>query len=188
MNFLSFFREQQQNNILVILPGGFKPPHKGHFEALKFLLKKANANQAKIFIGKKDRDGITQQQSYNIWSIYKNYIPSDIEIVPVTGVDKAGREATPLSMTYDFIESNKNNFKGFAVGAGKEDLSRFKGMESNKEKYPNTQIISIPPQFDRISGTKTRSLIQNKDSNALDFIPAEISKEDKLRIAKILGI
>jgi hypothetical protein len=107
--------------------------------------------------------------------------------VAVTGVDKAGREATPLSMTYDFIEDNKSNFSKFIVGAGEEDLKRFKGLEANKKKYPNTTVVSIPPQFNRISGTATRKSIQNKEEGAVNFVPNEAAKDiDAIRV--ILGI
>jgi len=181
MNFETFFLKEQDTKTIALLPGGFKPPHKGHFEALKYLLKVSGATHAIVFVGKLARDGITQDQAVKIWDIYARYIPAKIEIVPAMGIDKAGREASPLSMTYDFIEDNKNNFRNFFVGAGKEDLARFKGLEKNKEKYSNTTIIPIPPQFDRISGTITRSKIQKKDTQALDFIPSEVKEKDQIK-------
>jgi len=163
------FLLEEQNNFVVLFPGGFKPPHKGHYEALKFLLKKSNSQQAKVFVGQKERDGITQEQAVRIWTIYAKYFNAQVEIIPVTGVDKKSRPSTPLSMTYDFIETNKDNFKHFFVGAGIEDQARFQGLEKDKIKYPKTTIMSIPPQFSRISGTETRQKIAKND---LNFIPA----------------
>lgn len=184
MNFINFFTlHEQSKKTIVILPGGFKPPHKGHFEALNYLLKNSGSNKAVIFVGKKQRDGITQDQAVKIWNIYKRYLPASIEVVAVTGADKAGREATPLSMTYDFIENNKDVYSNFVVGAGEEDLSRFKGLEKDKIKYPNTRIISIPPQFDRISGTQTRQEIKQ---NKVNFIPKEVIEINEIK--DILGI
>ena len=182
MTFKKFFTEQITDSI-VILPGGFKPPHKGHFEALKYLLKKSGSRKALVIVGKLERDGITQDQSVQIWNVYKRYIPADVEIVPAMGADRAGRPATPLSMTYDFIQDNKNNYGNFFVGAGAEDLARFKGLEKDKEKYPNTTVVSIPPQFNRISGTETRNKLKEKN---IDFIPDEVG--EKVEIKKILGI
>jgi ATP sulfurylase len=177
-----FFLEQTESTI-IILPGGFKPPHKGHFEALKFLLKNSNAKKAVVFVGKKEREGITQDQALKIWDIYKKYIPAEVEVVSVTGADKAGRDATPLSMTYDFIENNKDLYEGFIVGAGEEDLARFKGLEKDKIKYPNTKIVAIPPQFERISGTKTR---QDLKQGKIEFIPKEVKEVQQIKT--ILGI
>lgn len=181
MNFKDFFLKEQDIKSIALLPGGFKPPHKGHFEALKYLLKTTGTTHAIVFVGKLTRDGITQDQAVKIWDIYSRYIPAKIEIVPAIGMDKAGREASPLSMTYDFIEDNKNVFSNFYVGAGREDLARYRGLEKNKEKYPNTTIVSIPPQFNRISGTVTRSNIQKKNINAIEFIPPEVREKNQIK-------
>lgn len=187
MKFKEFFLKEQAQESIVILPGGFKPPHKGHFEALKYMLRNSRAKNVKVLVGKKERDGITQEQAVKIWDIYKKYIPAQIDIIPVVGSDRAGREATPLSMTYDFIENNRDMYSGFFVGAGQEDLVRFKGLEKDKTKYPNTTVISIPPQFDRISGTLTRKSIKDKSDIELNFVPNEAS-DDKSVIKQILGI
>lgn len=184
MKFCEYFSLlEQANKTIVILPGGFKPPHKGHFEALKYLLKNSLTNKAIIFVGKKERDGITQDQAVKVWNVYKRYIPGSVEVVAVTGADKSGREATPLSMTYDFIENNRDVYGGFVVGAGEEDMARFKGLEKDPLKYPHTKIIAIPPQYDRISGTKTREQLKQ---GVTTFIPDEISEKEEIK--KILGI
>lgn len=186
MKFKDFFLKEQQQAIIVLYPGGFKPPHKGHFEALKYLIQKSGANLAKVFVGKLEREGINQDKSIKIWNVYKKYISIPIEIVPALGVDKRGRPASPLSMVYDFIEDNKNNFGKFIVGAGEEDLKRFEGLKLDKQRYPNTVIIGIPPQFNRISGTETRKKIFGRDKNQLDFIPNEVKDIDSIK--KILGL
>ena len=51
INFKEFF-EQEQNitNSIALLPGGFKPPTKGHFEAFKYILE--NADKGVVFVGK----------------------------------------------------------------------------------------------------------------------------------------
>ena len=83
MKFLQLYKFiiENEGKLLVLLPGGFKPPHRGHFEALKYMLKTTGAKEAKIFVGKKERDGITQDQSLKIWNIYKKYIPANVDVV-----------------------------------------------------------------------------------------------------------
>ncbi|NBP00751.1 MAG: hypothetical protein EBU90_11590 [Proteobacteria bacterium] len=188
MKFLQLYKFiiEQEGKLLVLLPGGFKPPHRGHFEALKYMLKTTGAKEAKIFVGKKERDGITQDQSLKIWNIYKKYIPANVDVVGVTGVDKGGRDATPLSMTYDFIQDNGNSYSQIYVGAGQDDLKRYEGLVKNKLKYPNAAIIAIPPQYGRISGTETRKNLSLKNNKMLQFIPEEVKEVD--RIKYILGI
>ena len=163
---------------VVLLPGGFKPPHKGHFKALEYLINDADAEQAIVYIGKSPRDEITSDQSLAIWNIYKNYItiPVDVIVSPVT----------PVKSVYEFCDLNPQH--EIFVGAGAEDQDRFSYFQKNKEKYSYVNIVSIPPQFGRISGTETRKKIMDKSPDALHFIPDEISEADSDKIKKILGL
>ena len=52
-----------------ILPGGFKPPHAGHYAVAKYLAKKSGADVI-VRVGSGERDGITQDISINIWKLY----------------------------------------------------------------------------------------------------------------------
>ena len=131
---------------VAILPGGFKPPHKGHFEALKHIINENQASAAIVYIGKPDRDGITADQSKQIWDIYANYIN-----VPVTAIIS---EVTPVKSVYEYADENKNI--PLFVGAGEEDMKRYAWFEKNKDDFPLVNLVPIPPQFGRISGTETR--------------------------------
>jgi ATP sulfurylase len=163
---------------VVILPGGFKPPHKGHFNALKYLISKSNADQAIVYIGKSIRDNITAEQSLQIWDLYKNYFNKKIDVLisPIT----------PVKSVYEYCDLNPQNT--IYVGAGEEDQDRFSYFQKNKDRYTNVNIVSIPPQFGRISGTETRKKIAANTEDAAYFIPDEISQEDSDKIKKILSI
>ena len=50
-----------------LLPGGFKPPHKGHYAIAKILSKEGDVL---VRVGSGERDGITQDMSIKIWKIY----------------------------------------------------------------------------------------------------------------------
>lgn len=176
INFKQFFLEQA--GTVAILPGGFKPPHKGHFEALKYLINSNNATSAKVFIGGKERDGFTADISKSIWDIYAKYLPVD------TTVDVAS--VTPVKSVYDYVDQNPTG--GYVVGAGEEDQGRYAYFAKNQSKYPNTKVVAIPPQFGRISGTTTRQKILSKTPDALDFIPDEINTQDKEAIKHLLKI
>ena len=52
-----------------ILPGGFKPPHAGHYAVATYLAKKSGADVI-IRVGSGERDGITQDISIKIWEMY----------------------------------------------------------------------------------------------------------------------
>ena len=46
---------------IALYPGGYKPPHIGHYEAAKEAL--TQADKVIVFVGPKERDGITQDMS-----------------------------------------------------------------------------------------------------------------------------
>ena len=52
--FKEFFEDQEQKvETVALLPGGYKPPTKGHFNALKYLIQ--DADRAVVFIGNKEQ-------------------------------------------------------------------------------------------------------------------------------------
>lgn len=174
-SFKLFF--EQSKETVAIFPGGFKPPTRGHFEALEQLLH--SANKGVIFIGKSPRDGIDQEMAYQIWNIYAPYLSKPVEIYK--------SPVTPLNSTYDYALTNPNT--NIIVGAGPEDSSRYNSFRKNPEKYPNVQILDIPLSGEGVRGTQTREKIMSKDPTSLDFfVPDIINQTDKERIKKILGI
>ena len=159
---------------IALLPGGFKPPTKGHFNALRYLLD--DADRGVVFIGGKEREGITPEQSKHIWNIY---FDKDVEVVYVPN---------PVKAVYDFADANLD--KTLLVGAGEkdEDVKRYKYFQDNTEKYPYVNVVKIPMQEEGISGSETRNIIQQDINDALDyFVPEEVSIEDRDQIKAILA-
>tara|TARA_Y100000593_G_scaffold11444_1_gene20553 strand:- start:87472 stop:89463 length:1992 start_codon:yes stop_codon:yes gene_type:complete len=91
-------------NSVVFIPGGFKPPHKGHIYLIKTAIEQAKGSKPYIVTGETKRDGITLEQSKRILDLYlKNeevgvgFSRSELDIlfVPESGVpmlDAEGRE------------------------------------------------------------------------------------------------
>jgi hypothetical protein len=175
-----------QGQTIAILPGGFKPPHKGHFNALNYLLDEADGGI--VFIGKGERDGINAQQSKQIWEIYKKHLRKPVEIYIA--------ERTPVESTYKYAEEHSD--KNIIVGAGPEDEKRFDYFKKNIDKFPLVKIVNIPAMNQRISGTAVRGEICKKNPNAVNcFVPTDIkndkevdllSPKEKQQINKILKI
>ncbi len=44
---------------IALLPGGFKPPHAGHYNMAKWLASNTDTDTVVIKVGAKERDGIT---------------------------------------------------------------------------------------------------------------------------------
>jgi hypothetical protein len=176
MKSFKLFYEQRKETV-ALFPGGFKPPTRGHFEALENFLQEAD--RGIVFIGKKPRDGIDQEMAYQIWSIYAPYLTKSVDIIK--------SPVTPLNSTYDYALENPD--LNIIVGAGPEDSQRYNSFRKNPEKYPNVSIREIKLSGEGVRGTSTREKILSKDPTAIDFfVPIGIKQTDKERIEKILGI
>ena len=57
---------------IVMIPGGFKPPHRGHLKMVKDAMEKANPKPDRIilFTGEEKRDEIGVEESLQIWQVY----------------------------------------------------------------------------------------------------------------------
>ena len=66
---------------IALLPGGFKPPHAGHYNMAKWLSANTGADTTIIFVGPKERDGITQAMSLKLWELYTQN-DSGLEVRP----------------------------------------------------------------------------------------------------------
>ena len=178
--FKEFFEDQEQKiDTVALLPGGYKPPTKGHFNALKYIIQ--DADRAVVYIGNKERDGITAEQSKRIWDIYAKYFEVPVEVV-VSNI-------SPVKSVYDFADANTDLNIIVGAGAKDKDVERYDYFEKNIEKYPLVRVVKIPIQSEGISGTKTRELIQQDIEQGIDyFVPEEVitSIQDTQAIEEIL--
>jgi phosphopantetheine adenylyltransferase len=170
--------EDENTKTIALYPGGYKPPTKGHYHSFDYILQ--DADRGVIFIGKKERDGITAEQSKQIWEIYAKYLNKPVEVI-ISNV-------TPVKSVYDYADNNKD--VNIIVGAGDkdDDVKRYAYFEKNIEKYPLVRVVKIPLQAEGISGTMTRELIASDIDKAIDyFTPEVLSTEDKANIKQILS-
>ena len=162
--FKEYFEQQETAaDTIALLPGGFKPPTKGHFQALKYLLD--DADRGVVVIGRKERDGITADQAKAVWEIYSKYLNKPIDITVA--------DVTPVRSVYEFAENNKES--NIIVGAGDkdEDMKRYDYFSKNIDKYPLVNVIKIPLQSEGISGTATRELINTDIDKAVKYFTPE---------------
>ena len=176
--YATIISEQDDRETIALYPGGYKPPTKGHYHSFDYILQ--DADRGVIFIGKKERDGITAEQSKQIWEIYAKYLNKPVEVII--------SDVTPVKSVYDYADNNKD--VNIIVGAGDkdDDVKRYAYFEKNIEKYPLVRVVKIPLQSEGISGTMTRELIASDIDKAIDyFTPEVLSTEDKANIKQILS-
>ena len=176
--YATIISEQDDRETIALYPGGYKPPTKGHYHSFDYILQ--DADRGVIFIGKKERDGITAEQSKQIWEIYAKYLNKPVEVII--------SDVTPVKSVYDYADNNKD--VNIIVGAGDkdDDVKRYAYFEKSIEKYPLVRVVKIPLQSEGISGTMTRELIASDIDKAIDyFTPEVLSTEDKANIKQILS-
>jgi cytidyltransferase-like protein len=169
---VSLLLEQDQPTV-ALYPGKFKPPHKGHFEVVYKLLN--TVDEVIVLISPKTHEGITAQESAQIWNLYKSLLPDGNRIKLKIS------EVTPVRDVYDYIEANPEQTVYAAYGKGEED--RYK----NLKKYSNAKVFDAGSTAfengENISATNFRQALLNKDKEKIkSFIPTGISIDDVLSI------
>jgi Fe-Mn family superoxide dismutase len=170
-------------SVTAIYGGGFKPPTKGHFDLVKTALKDfKDIDKFIIYVGGGVRDGIEQEQSLQVWDIYKELLPSKVQIEP---------SASPIGDILRYAKNHPDEKVYFVLGyrEGREDdlqdvISRTKGVE---DKYPNVEVRVIKTPAGDMSGTNARKALKKGDKEQFfTFLPDEIPANEKENIYNIL--
>ena len=137
-------------------PGGFKPPHEGHYEALKDLVSRPYITKVIVLIGHKTRDGITKEQSKRIWDLY-------LATTPMAKVSvRISEDASPIKDLFSAFDSDLE-LKAYVAGAKSEVEEQDYFTPLQKAFSTRVMPISIDEkvvtQGKRLSGTQVRGLV-----------------------------
>lgn len=142
-------------------PGKFKPPHKGHFEAAKYLASKNYINKVYVIISNVTKFGITPQDSLAIWQQYLDAEPNPKISVSIS------KESTPIKDIFAFMAENPDVDPIYVAG-GAEEVEGIGYFDSIQKRFPNrVRKEVIPDQFGRITATDMRATV--KDGNYEEF-------------------
>ena len=173
---------EQEKKTIAVYGGGFKPPTKGHFEVVKQALdENPEIDEFIIYVGKKDREGVTQEDSMKIWGIYKNYLPNKVKI----------REATkpPIQEIYNIAKNNPQDEILWIIGAREENEADFADIASRTKsitKYPNLELRTIITKGG-VSGTAARNASKVSPEKLNQYLPDFLSVQEKNNIFVILS-
>lgn len=163
-----------------IIPGGYKPPHAGHYNMAIWLATNTDADKIIIKIGSKARDGVTREESIKLWDLYKDSDPNPaskkLEILP-------SENPSPVTDAYEFIDKIAPEGSLVYLGLGEKDEAdkRFNNVYKYAEPR-NIQVekIFIPTQAGGVSGTQMREYIANNDKkNFQKYLPSHLNTEQK---------
>ena len=163
---------------LALLPGGFKPPHAGHYNMAKWLATNTDADIILVRVGSKERDGITREMSLALWNLY---IQEGDNIIV-----KASTSNSPVKDVYDYIEQEAPEGSTVYLGLGAKDETDQRFANIGKFAEPRNikfETILVPPQAGGVSGTQMREFIKNNDKKSFEkYIPNHIDKDQAWNI------
>lgn len=116
--------------ITILLPGGFKPPHMGHVGLANKFASNPNVSKVIVMVGPAERNGITRQQSLVVW----NLLPTNpkVKVISVT-------EDNPMNAAFNYVFNlPKESTETVALGASAkstEDAKRSQIFVSAVERY-----------------------------------------------------
>jgi phosphopantetheine adenylyltransferase len=165
---------------IALFPGGYKPPHLGHYNAAKYLADKAD--KVIIRIGSKPRNNIGKELSNEIWHLYKEFDPDPRAKKLIISIAQSN---SPVTDVYEFVENIVPENSEVILALGEKDMSdgRYNNIPQIAEpRNIKSQIEFIPPQAGGISGTDIRQIIKFNNKEEFfkyipDFLPEEIKEE-----------
>ena len=165
---------------IALLPGGFKPPHAGHYNMAVWLAENTDAEKVIVKVGAKERDGITREISLQLWDLFlKNDPNSNSQKITVV----ASNSNSPVQDVYDFVENEAPEESTIYLGMGEKDINdaRFKNIHKFAEpRGIKFETTLVPPQAGGVSGTKMREFIKNDDKKSFQqYIPEFLTDEQK---------
>jgi hypothetical protein len=157
-------------------PGGFKPPHEGHFEVVKDLASRTYITKVIVLIGHKTRDGITKEQSKRIWDLYLASSPMAKVSVRISD------NASPIKDIFTAFDDDLE-LKAYVAGAKNEVEEQDYFTPLQKAFSTRVMPLAIEEKVitgnKRLSGTQVRGLITQLKQAVLQLrsVPDKSSTE-----------
>ena len=131
--------EQNKGETVAILPGKFKPAHRGHLDMIKHYAKLAD--RVVVLVSPKEKDGITAKTAVEILNMYlddANITNTDVEIA---------QTASPVRAAMEYGNSPEMEGANIILGAstkGGDAAERFAG---NVQKYVENAKVLNPLDY-----------------------------------------
>jgi len=167
----------------VLIPGGFKPPHKGHYDYIKFYLDNPDVKEVRLYVGEKTRDTITIDQTKAVLKIYGLLDHPKLKFQrAMTRQGKNGAYTNPLSDCYDYAEVRVMD--SIALGCSSKTIGYCTGFNKYFDGI-RTGVIQAPvfKMEDYISSTQFRAALQNNESIA-KFLPNGVDEQSVIALFK----
>lgn len=141
-------------------PGGFKPPHKGDFEAVKNLSQRNYIVEVIILISNKPQQGITPEDSMQIWMMFLKASPN-----PKAKVKIAVGES-PIEDIYAYTKGHPN-LKAIYIAGDQNEGDDVGYLEDLRNDFPGeVKSIAVAEKAQGISEESAREALAMGDKEA----------------------
>ena len=179
----TILNEDKNKKTTAVYGGGFKPPTSGHFEVVKEALRQnPSIDEFIIYVGAKERDGVTQIQSTLIWEVYKRSLPMKVTVIPT--------KKAPIRAIYDYAKEHPQEEVLWVIGARQDNEEDFKDISSRTKsisKYPNMELRTIVTPGG-VSGTAARNALKVSKDKFRDFLPDELTDGEVQEVFDIVSV
>jgi hypothetical protein len=178
----NFLPEEEKKQTTALYAGGFKPPTAGHFDVIKEALRQnPEIEEFIIFVGSKERDGVSQDESLLIWEIYNKYLPFKVKIEPSS--------VPPVKAVYEFSKNHPTREILWILGAREDNEQDFTDISSRTKSitnYPNIEARTIITKGG-VSGTAARNASKVSFEKFEPFLPSVLTPEEKQEVYQIVS-
>jgi len=120
--------ELGQEKYVILIPGGFKPPHKGHKDMIQYYADQGDVEKVVVISGEGvARDGVTREMSERVFKELYGLDDPKIEFVN-------SQETSPTAMAYDLLSDKffTQYHEGATIAIGCSDKTNDKGVADSK--------------------------------------------------------
>ena len=179
---------EQNAEVISMVPGSFKPPHKGHYAMIEHF---SNISDKTIVVisdpqseksvrrtpgGKK----ITAQEAREILEIYTRNL-SNVELIV---------SSQPVKWVYDYVAEDTTPGQKILLGvSGKgDDANRYLGAQKYAPEGVSVEASVFTSGDLDVSASTIRQVLDTPTLGEIDqFLPSHLSKQDKEQILQILS-
>jgi hypothetical protein len=169
-----FLTEAKIQKGIALVPGKYKPPHKGHLFVVQELLKDPRIKAITVLISPRVVNGITPELSKEIWEKYLQKYGIKAKVL-------ISNEPSPVKATVNIIKNDPDNFYYVVTGYRTEEDLKDLARGNFTKNYGNAEAIAI--EGEDIRAARVRKLLaqRNFDGFALN-LPTKLTKAEKEQI------
>ena len=159
-------------------PGKFSPPNKYDLSIVKWLLRKTyDVASVIIVVGKLPSDTISVDQKVDLWDTFlNNNLDGQVRVIK-------DNQNSPLAAIYKMQESSPQDAFGIAIT---HDIAKNNDFKATFGYFPNYEVILTPDYDKEAPDTLKLAIEQNDFKTFSNYMPDNMSVEEKHKVFKSL--